>query len=101
MIRKDTVKNCKPRTSQEKKKVDKRPTNLVMLTNKVYDVEKRLEVCNVNKWDCKPGTYDTRNGMEWNEMGHTLYKLPKFIQILTVTLSSTKDTSTLQCTKSQ
>ena len=37
-----------------RKKVDARPTNLVMLSKKVYGVEKRPKACNVNKWDCRP-----------------------------------------------
>ena len=37
-----------------KKKVDARPTDLVTLTRKVYGVEKRVKVCSVNKWDCRP-----------------------------------------------
>ena len=36
------------------KKVDVRPTNLVMLTKKVYGVEKRPKLCKVNQWDCRP-----------------------------------------------
>ena len=36
------------------KKVDARPTNLVTLTKKVYGVEKRVKVCTVNQWDCRP-----------------------------------------------
>ncbi|XP_065893458.1 uncharacterized protein [Dysidea avara] len=36
------------------KKVDARPTNLVTLTKKVYGVEKRIKVCTVNQWDCRP-----------------------------------------------
>ena len=36
------------------KKVDARPTNLVMLTKKVYGVEKRPKLCKVNQWDCRP-----------------------------------------------
>jgi len=37
-----------------RKKVDAQPTNLVMLSKKVYGVEKRPKACNVNKWDCRP-----------------------------------------------
>ena len=37
----------------KKKKVDARPTNLIMLPKKVYGVEKRPKVCSVNKWDCR------------------------------------------------
>ena len=36
------------------RRVDARPTNLVMLTKKVYGKEKRAKVCRINQWDCRP-----------------------------------------------
>ena len=57
-LNEDDQKGCTEKlqtwNQPRKKKVDARPTNLVMLTKKVYGVEKRPKACNVNKWDCRP-----------------------------------------------
>lgn len=57
-LNEDDQKGCTEKlqtwNQPRRKKVDARPTNLVMLSKKVYGVEKRPKVCNVNKWDCRP-----------------------------------------------
>ena len=49
--KKAALKSCKLGTNQGK---NARPTNLVQLTKKVYGVEKRPKLCNINQWDCRP-----------------------------------------------
>ena len=38
----------------KQKKVDAQPSYLVTLTKKVFGMEKRPKLCQVNQWDCRP-----------------------------------------------
>ena len=50
------------------KKVDTRPTNLVMLTNKVYGIEKRPKVCSVNQCTSRRATHPERKAYLRNRL---------------------------------